>query len=82
MEQLFTDLLLNKETVFFALFLYLFYIQQKEKKDQNDFLLRQQDILKDLGSSFEKLATNQEMLTDRIEKIEVNLKTLGGNKDE
>jgi hypothetical protein len=65
--------LMTKETVFFCLFVYLLYIQQQEKKSQNDFLLKQQDILGELTSSFEKLATNQEKLTERIERIEVTL---------
>lgn len=32
---------------------------------------KQQDILADLTKSYEKLAQNQEKLTERIEKIEV-----------
>lgn len=71
MEQSVIDMILNKETVFFALFLYLFWAQQQEKKEQNSFILKQQDILADLTSSYEKLATSQEKLTERIEKIEV-----------
>lgn len=78
MDQIILDTLLNKETVFFALFLYLFYTQQQEKKSQNTFILKQQDILggmkdslTDLSLSFERLTDNQEKLTERIEKIEV-----------
>lgn len=71
MEQAILDILVNKETVFFALFLYLFLMQQQEKKEQNAFLQKQQDILTDLTKSYEKLAQNQEKLTERIEKIEV-----------
>jgi hypothetical protein len=88
-EQSIVDLLLNKETVFFALFLYLFYAQQQEKKDQNTFILKQQEILGqlsesvgDLGTSFEKMADNQEKLTGRIEKIEVNVENILQEKDE
>ena len=76
MEQGILDMLLNKEAVFFSLFLYLFWMQLNEKKDQNAFLLKQQDILGDLTKSFEKLANNQEKLTERIEKIEVNVEKL------
>jgi hypothetical protein len=78
MEQTFIEMLLTKETVFFVLFLYLFWIQQQEKKSQNEFITKQQDILNDmkdsltdLTGSFEKMADNQEKLTQRIEKIEV-----------
>lgn len=71
LEETIFKLLVNKETVFFALFLYLLWTQQQEKKEQNAFLLKQQDILADLTGSFEKLATSQEKLTQRIEKIEV-----------
>lgn len=71
MEQAILDILVNKETVFFALFLYLFLVQQQEKKEQSAFLQKQQDILADLTKSYEKLAHNQEKLTERIEKIEV-----------
>lgn len=73
MEQGIMDILLNKETVFFALFLWLLWVQQQEKRNQNDFILKQQDILGDLTGSFEKLATNQEKLTERIERIEITL---------
>lgn len=76
MEKTIIDLLLNKETVFFALFLYLLWVQQQEKKSQNTFILKQQDILSDLGGSFEKMADNQEKLTERIEKIEINVTKL------
>ena len=69
---------LTKETIFLGLFLWLFWTQQQEKKEQNGFLLKQQDILgelstslSELGDSFEKMAANQEKLTERIEKIEV-----------
>lgn len=71
MEQIILDMLATKETVFFALFLYLFLVQQHEKKVQSTFLQKQQDILSDLTKSYEKLAQNQEKLTERIEKIEV-----------
>jgi len=88
MEQSIFDLLFTKETVFFALFLWLLWVQQQEKKGQNDFILKQQEILGDLsnslgdlGSSFEKMAQNQEKLTGRIEKIEVNVEKLQ-EKDE
>ena len=79
MEQSIMDILFTKETVFFGLFLYLLWVQQQEKKSQNGFIVKQQDILGELTSSFEKLATNQEKLTERIEKIEVTLdKRMGG----
>jgi len=88
MEQGILELLLNKETVFFALFLWLLWTQQQEKKSQNDFILKQQEILSDLsgslgdlGNSFEKMAQNQEKLTERIEKIEVNVEKLQGKDD-
>lgn len=73
MEQGILDVLFTKETVFFGLFLYLFYIQQTEKKQQNEFITKQQDILSDLTGSYEKLAHNQEKLTERIEKIETKI---------
>lgn len=71
MEQAFLDVLVNKETVFFGLFMYLFWAQQQEKREQSAFLQKQQEILADLTKSYEKLAQNQEKLTERIEKIEV-----------
>lgn len=73
MEAGILEMLFTKETVFLALFLYLFYIQLTEKKEQNQFLLKQQSILNKLTTSFEKLAHNQEKLTERIEKIESHL---------
>lgn len=72
-DQQIIDLIFNKETVFFGLFLYLFWVQQREKEKQNDFILKQQGILGDLTSSYEKLAQNQEKLTSRIERIEFTL---------
>ena len=88
MEASIIEVLFNKETVFFALFLWLLWTQQQEKKSQNDFILKQQEILSDLsgslgdlGNSFEKMAQNQEKLTERIEKIEVNVEKLQ-EKDE
>jgi Tfp pilus assembly protein PilN len=83
MEQGIMDMLFNRETVFFALFLYLFYTQLQEKKEQNTFLLKQQGILSDLTNSFEKMAQNQEKLTERIERIEITLDKNGeGSKNE
>lgn len=82
MEQSIIDMILNKETIFFALFMYLFWAQQQEKKDQNSFLLKQQDILSDLTGSYEKIAQNQEKLTERIEKIEEKMDVKGADKDE
>lgn len=73
MDEVILNLLANKETVFFALFLYLFYTQQQEKKEQTKFLNKQQDILNGLNISLEKLASNQEKLTERIERIEINI---------
>lgn len=73
MDEVILNLLANKETVFFALFLYLFYAQQQEKKEQTKFLNKQQDILNGLNISLEKLASNQEKLTERIERIEINI---------
>lgn len=73
MDEVILNLLANKETVFFALFLYLFYAQQQEKKEQTKFLNKQQNILNGLNISLEKLAFNQEKLTERIERIEVNI---------
>jgi len=75
------ELLLNKEAVFFALFLYLFWNQQKEKKEQNIFILRQQDILGELTESFKKLSNSQEVLTERVEKIEVHVGDLKGDEN-
>lgn len=74
------EMLLNKETVFFALFLYLFWSQQKEKKEQNIFILRQQDILSELTESFKKLSNSQEVLTERVERIEVHVGDLKGDE--
>lgn len=74
-QQSIFDLIFQKETIFLGLFLYLLWVQQQEKKGQNDFILKQQDILSDLTGSFEKLATNQEKLTGRIELIEVKINT-------
>ena len=82
MEQGIIEALFNKETVFFALFLWLMWEQQKEKKNQNQFILDQQGILSNLTSSFEKLADNQERLTGRIERIEVNVEKLQEKDDE
>ena len=65
------DMFLTKETIFLALFLWMLWVQQQEKKAQNDFILKQQDILSDLSTSVDRMATNQEKLTERIEKIEV-----------
>lgn len=86
MESEIVKVLFNQETIFFGLFLYLFWTQQQEKKGQNAFLLKQQDILgemanslKDLKNSFGKLAENQEKLTERIEKIETKV---GGDNNE
>lgn len=73
MDTAISTLLFNKDTIFFGLFLYLLYIQQHEKKDQNSFIVKQQTILTDLTASFEKLAQNQEKLTERIERIEFTL---------
>lgn len=70
MEQQLIELLINKETVFFGLFLYLFWQQQQEKRSLNSFLTKQQTILGDLTKSYEKMADNQERLTTRIEAIE------------
>lgn len=82
MEQGIIEVLFNKETVFFALFLWLLWEQQKEKKSQNQFILEQQGILSNLTGSFEKLADNQEKLTGRIERIEVNVEKLQEKDDE
>lgn len=83
LEQGILDILFNRETVFFALFLYLFYTQLHEKKEQNTFILKQQGILNDLTNSFEKMAQNQEKLTERIERIEITLeKKSEGKKNE
>lgn len=73
MNETILNMLANKETVFFALFLYLFWTQQQEKKEQTKFINRQQDILNGLNNSLEKLTSNQEKLTERIERIEVNI---------
>lgn len=80
MEQTLLDMLFQKETVFFALFLYLFWVQQQDKKEQSSFIKQQQNILGDLANSlhelrnsFSKLADNQEKLTNRIENIEIKL---------
>ena len=77
MEQQLLEVFLNKETVFFGLFLYLFWLQQQEKKNLNDFLSKQQAILSDLTNSYEKMANNQERLTTRIEAIEDRMKMKG-----
>lgn len=81
MEQEIVNLLFSKETVFFALFLYLFWVQQQEKKEQNSFIKEQQNILGSLTDSFEKLSDNQERLTTRIEKIEINVEKLQEKDD-
>ncbi|HLO11495.1 MAG TPA: hypothetical protein VK190_04500 [Pseudoneobacillus sp.] len=73
MEQGILDLIFSRDTVFLGLFLYLFYFQQQEKKEQSTFLVKQQDILSDLTASYERLAQNQEKLTSRIERIEFTL---------
>lgn len=79
MEQAIFDMLLGKETIFFALFLYLFWVQLQEKKSQNVFILKQQGILEDLTHSYGKIAENQERLTERIEKIETHIGTVRGD---
>jgi hypothetical protein len=81
-EQSIFDLILNKDTIFLGLFLYLLWVQQQEKKSQNDFILKQQDILGNLTGSFEKLADNQEKLTGRIERIEITLEKKWEGEDE
>lgn len=82
------EVLLNKETIFFGLFLYLFWSQQQEKKSQNSFILEQQNILSDLSNSygnltnsFDKMVQNQEKLTGRVEKIEVVINRKGDEND-
>jgi hypothetical protein len=82
MEQSIVELFFTKETIFFGLFLYLFWVQQQEKKDQNSFLLRQQQILADLTTSLEKLTLNQEKLAERIERIEFHVEMNSKQKEE
>lgn len=79
MEQAIFDMIFSKETIFFALFLYLFWVQTEEKKSQNVFILKQQGILEDLTQSYGKIADNQERLTERIEKIEIHIGTVRGD---
>lgn len=79
MEQAIFDMIFSKETIFFALFLYLFWVQTEEKKSQNVFILKQQGILEDLTQSYGKIADNQERLTERIEKIEIHIGTVKGD---
>ncbi|PEA53443.1 hypothetical protein CON64_18550 [Bacillus pseudomycoides] len=86
MEQV-LEMIMNKETVFFGLFLYGYYLQQKDKLEQRElinhhagviaeqqtFISKQQEVLKDIKDSVFDMAKNQEKITDRLEHIEKKL---------
>lgn len=57
------EMLFNQDTVFFALFLFLFWKQQQEKDKQNTFINKQQEVLAGIAVTLEKM-------NDRIESIE------------
>ncbi|MEH7464585.1 hypothetical protein V7166_21750 [Bacillus thuringiensis] len=86
MEQL-LEMIMNKETVFFGLFLYGYYLQQKDKLEQRElinhhagviaeqqtFITKQQEVLKDIQGSVCEMSKNQEKITERLEHIERKL---------
>ena len=66
MEQQLFDLIFQKETIFFGLFLFLFWEQRKDAKKQQeradkrdaenkDFIQKQQELLSDLTRSIESI---------------------------
>ncbi len=60
------EMIFNQETVFFALFLFLFWKQQQEKDKQNVFINKQQEVLNGIAVTLEKM-------NNRIESIEDNM---------
>ncbi|PHB23094.1 hypothetical protein COE80_19470 [Bacillus pseudomycoides] len=69
--------ILNKETVFFGLFLVGYYMQYKDKLDlkdttrkQQEFMEAQQDVLKDITREVGNIAKAQERDSVRLERIE------------
>jgi len=72
--------ILNKETVFFGLFLLGYYLQNKDKNDlketnfkQQEFITEQQDVLKDITREVGNIAKAQEKHGERLERIEAKL---------
>lgn len=70
----------GKETVFFGLFLWMFWKQQKEKDKQNEFILQQQQILQELSNSIKDISASQNKIADRLDVIEthVDIKSVKG----
>ncbi|ARO62416.1 Uncharacterized protein B5E38_4996 [Bacillus cereus] len=73
MDQLITvaiENLMQKDTVFLCLFLVGYYLQYVDKKEQKDFINKQQKVLTRLTSSVEKLVEKEERQDERLERIE------------
>ena len=76
MQQL-TDLILSQESVFFALFIYGYYSQQQDKLYQRDFIERQQKTLTCLTKNVERIAKNQEHMTEELTFLKNHIQTKG-----
>lgn len=67
------SVLFTKETAFFGLFIVSYYLLFTDKVKLQEFLIKQQDVLKDLTHSVQDIAKTQEKQHERIERMEDNL---------
>lgn len=65
--------LMNKETVFFGLFLVGYYLQIQDKREQKGFIKEQQKVLIRLTRSVEKIEQRSEKQDSRLDRIENKL---------
>lgn len=65
--------LMNKETVFFGLFLVGYYLQIQDKREQKGFIKEQQKVLIRLTRSVEKIEQKSEKQDSRLDRIENKL---------